>query len=424
MTVERVRSLVVRQCPLLLIAACFCTAVCNGRRVAEGPLQRSAYVWQRQWTWAVTEAVVASSTQLDGIVPLGAEIEWDGSAAQVVETNIDWDALRRFTKCGIALRVSAVAKRQPMQHFPLATVAGEARRLLSEAKKRGMTVAELQLDFDCPAKELSTYAQAVAAVRAEIQPTRLVLTTLPAWLDSEAFALLLQNCDSYVLQVHSVPLHTTAAEWKICDSAMARRWVKRAADYKKPFAVALPTYRCIAGYTPDGHLLGLMMDSVQGRWPPGTKVREVAADPDELADLVQEWQKRRPTELQEIAWYRLPIATDARNWRLPTFLAVSNGRRPHREVDVISHGVNPVDLGICNNGEADERLEVQVIVNSDQPAIAADALRGWSTEQHGTETVFAPNHGETLQLQPGETCNIGWLRFAAPANLRFELVKK
>lgn len=311
-----------------------------------------------------------------------------------------------------------------MNWFPVAAVEAEASKLLTQATKHGVGVSAVQLDFDCSAGHLAEYAEAVSAVRAKVRPLPLVLTTLPAWLASKSFAALLDQCDSYVLQVHSVPLHTMAPEWKLCDVALAQKWVHRAAAYKKPFAVALPTYRCIAGYAATGELLGVTMDSVQGRWPPDTRLREVAADPDELAGLVQRWQKRRPPELSEIAWYRLPVATDSRNWRFCTLAAVMNGRQPRRQLDVVSHGTNPVDLAICNNGEADEQLDVHVIVSADQSPIAADAVSGWSTEQHAAQTVFAPTPGETLRLKPGETRNIGWLRFAAPANLGWQLVRQ
>jgi len=414
---------VVRQSSALVIVACVLIAVCTGRRAAEQPLQRSAYVWQRQWTSTVCEAIAASSTELDGIVALGAEIEWNGWSTRVIESSINWAALHHFRKCGIALRVTPVTNPQQMQQFPLAVVAAEARKLLSKADEHGVS-AELQLDFDSTVQNLGSYAQAVAALRGKLQPTRLVVTTLPAWLDSEGFTRLLNNCDSYVLQVHSVPLRTAPTAWKICDPALARQWVDRAAAYKKPFSVALPTYRCIAGYTPSGQLLGVTMDAVQGRWPPGTKLHEVATDPDEMADLVRDWRKHHPPELREIAWYRLPVATDARNWRFTTFLAVANGRRPHRQVDVISHGENLIDVAICNNGEADERLDVHVLVDSDQSAIAADALNGWWVEQHEKQAVFTTNPGETSQLRPGETRNIGWLRFGAPAKLQLHLLRQ
>ena len=93
-------------------------------------------------------------------------------------------------------------------------------------------------------------------------------------------------------------------------------------------------------------------------------------------------------------------------------------------MDVISHGENPIDVSICNNGEADERLDVHVIVDSDQSAIAADALSGWWAEQHEKQSIFTTNPGEPLQLRPGEKRNIGWLRFAAPAKLQLRLLRQ
>ena len=113
--------------------------------------------------------------------------------------------------------------------------------------------------------------------------------------------------------------------------------------------------------------------------------------------------------------------TDARNWRSVTFAAVVAGRTPRHQLDVVEHGKNPVDLAIRNNGEADERASVRVIVRSDQPAVAADALTGCSVEVDKTQSIFATKAGESLSLRPGEQRNIGWLRFAGPAKLEFEL---
>ena len=395
---------------------------CSQRPAVRQPLDQRVYVWQRQWTSAVSDAVVASEKQLDGVVALGAELEWNGAIARPIESNIDWKALRHCKRCGIALRIAPIADLKNVGDRRSDAVAAEVRRLFSEAEKEA-PITELQLDFDCAEKDLLAYSRWVAVLRRLVTPARLVITALPAWLDSAAFPQLIANCDSYVLQVHSVPLHKSAADWKICDPALAQQWVARAAAYKKPFAVALPTYRCIAGYTPAGRLLGVTMDSVQGRWPPDTRLHEVAADPDDLADLIQKWQKRRPAELREIIWYRLPVATDARNWRFATLAAVANGRRPRRQVDIVSEGTNPVDIAIRNNGEADERLRFELVVSSDEPPIAADALRGCSVELREAKTIFATNDGEALQVRPGETYNVGWLRFASRVNLQFQLVR-
>ncbi len=410
----------VRHSWALVITASAILAGCNRHPAGGSPLRRSAYVWQRQWTSAVSEAVTANAAQLDGIVALGAEIEWKATTTRVRQSDIDWAALKHCGQCGIALRVTAGAESLRVEQFPFAAITTAAETLLTEAKRNEVPLTEVQLDFDCGVSQLRAYARWVGALRETIRPIRLVITTLPAWLDSNAFETLLHACDGYVLQVHSIPLHAPAANWSICDSALARKWVLKAAGYKKPFAVALPTYRCVAGYSPAGQLLGISMDSVRGSWPPDTTLCEFAANPDDLAKLVRDWQQSRPAELREILWYRLPIETDARNWRSVTFAAVVAGRTPRHQLEVVEHGDNPVDLAIRNNGEADERASVRVIVLSDKTPVAADALTGCSVELDKTKSIFTTNGG-ALSLRPGEERNIGWLRFGGPAKLKFEL---
>ena len=414
----------VRHSWALAITASAFLAACNRHPATGSALQRSAYVWQRQWTSAVSEAVSANAAQLDKIVALGAEIEWKGTTSRVMHSDIDWPALKHYGQCGVALRVTAGAESLHVEQFPFATITTAAETLLAEARRNEVPLTEVQLDFDCAVSQLRAYAQWVAALREKIRPIRLVITTLPAWLDSSAFETLVHGCDAYVLQVHSIPLHAPTASWSICDSALARKWVLKAAGYKKPFAVALPTYRCVAGYSPAGQLLGISMDSVRGSWPPDTTLREFAANPDDLANLVREWQESHPAELREILWYRLPVETDARNWRPVTFAAVVAGRTPRHQLEVVERGDNPVDLAIRNNGEADEHASVRVIVLSDQPALAADALTGYSVELDKAQSIFATNAGESLSLRPGEQRDIGWLRFAGPAKLKFELFSR
>lgn len=408
----------------LLILATLAVAACNAERHANKPPTRSVYVWQRQWTPAVCEAVQTVANRVDRIVVLAAEIEKQRAATQINETDLDWAALRRCRAFAIAIRVARSPIGAGMSDFPRSAVVAEARKLIADAQRHGLRATEFQLDFDCPSKDLEEYAHILRDVRGEIAPTRFVITLLPTALDSPAFAQVAANCDSYVLQVHSVPTNNGAREWKLCDTASAKRWVQTAATYRKPFAVALPTYRCLAGYNPAGQLLGVIMDAVQPRWPPSTRVREVAADPDALADLVDQWQTFRPPELHEIAWYRLPAASDARNWRMPTFLAVASGRRPKHQLHAVSRGNNPVDVAICNNGEADEPADLSVIVSADQTIVDSDVLPGWSSDRHGTRVVFTSNRGNTSQLRPGEVQNVGWLRFADPTNVRVEVARK
>ena len=70
------------------------------------------------------------------------------------------------------------------------------------------------------------------------------------------------------------------------------------------------------------------MDSVDLAWPPGTRTIEFSTNSDDTATLVKEWLSARPAELKEIIWYRIPVATDQRNWRWPTLTAIMAGRKP------------------------------------------------------------------------------------------------
>jgi hypothetical protein len=162
---------------------------------------------------------------------------------------------------------------------------------------------------------------------------------------------------------------------------------------------------------------------VQGRWPLDTRLHEIASDPDELAELIHELRERHPAQLREILWYRLPVETDSRNWRFATLKAVKDGRKPRRQIDVLTNGSNPVDIAVRNSGEADERIEFQLIVSSDQPAVLADALTGCAVELHGRQSIFKTTAGE-VQFRPGETRNLGWLRFSNAVKLRFQLVRR
>ena len=128
------------------------------------------------------------------------------------------------------------------------------------------------------------------------------------------------------MQVHSVPTKRESGRTELFDPELARAWVAKAAKLGRPFSVALPTYRCVAGYDETGKLLGVYMDSVAPKWPAGTTTLEFSADADAIADVVKAWQQKRPPELQELLWYRAPVASDARNWRWPTLAAVMAGQ--------------------------------------------------------------------------------------------------
>jgi hypothetical protein len=406
-----------------LIVGLAVLAACNRpEQTISGPLKQRGYVWQREWTPAVIDAVQEAERRVGGVVFLGAEINLAGKKPEVVKASIDWEVVKRQTKrCSIALRVAPYSGPFRADDSVARTIADLVKELMNEARIHGVELEEFQFDFDCARKNLAGYRTWLQSLRAIVRPIRFVITTLPAWLDDSEFRALVQQTDGYVLQVHSVPI-SKRGRATLCDTRLARQWVNKAARLRLPFSVALPTYRCAAGYGPDGKLISVAMDSVQPSWPPGTQVLEFGTDPDELATLVAEWQKSRPVELRELLWYRMPIATDARNWHWITLSAVMAGRRPKHNLTVVQEGQNPIDLSILNDGEADEQFDLNVAaVWNGAELTASDALSGWSIRSENGRAIFNPVAKQGVRLPPGGNRKIGWLRFDRPTNLQVEL---
>lgn len=377
------------------------------------PLVQRGYLWQREWTPAVVDAVTQAEGKLAGLVILGGEIQWQGATPQTLRASIPWNVLKASKQpYAIALRVAPFAGPFASDDGPMRTLSEVATSLLTEARTHGVTVNEFQLDFDCAQKKLAGYRIWLKALRPVVSPMPLVITTLPAWLDEPEFAPLVGDVDGYVLQVHSVPTAKESGRTVLCDPALARKWVAKAATLGRPFAVALPTYWCLAGYDPAGKLLGVAMDGVQPSWPGPTRVLEFSSDADELAALVKEWQTLRPRGLKELLWYRIPVATDIRNWRWPTLAAVMAGRKPLHLIEVVTQGGNPVDVALANTGEADESLDISVIATWEEAGlVACDALPGWTVQEEPGRAVFIPARGYRLRLTPGDKQGVGWLRY-------------
>jgi Protein of unknown function (DUF3142) len=408
---------------ITICCATIAFAGCNRSEVnVSGPLPQRGYLWQREWTPAVVDALGEANRRMDGVVILGAEINLAGKKPEIAKATIDWDAAKRESEhCSLALRVAPFAGPFRSDDGPAQAIVDLAKQLLSDARAHDVNLEEFQFDFDCAQKNLGSYRTWLLALKPIVYPIRFVITVLPAWLNDPEFQKLVRNVDGYVLQVHSVPI-LAGTNAKLFDARLAREWVRKAERFGTPFEVALPTYRCAAGYGPDGKLLSVAMDSVQPVWPPGTRVLEFGADANEIAALVHEWQEARPPQLRGLIWYRVPIATDTRNWRWPTLSAVMSGRLPEHKLNILQDGENPIDLSIFNAGEADEQLNANVTATWNGAGLtASDALAGWNMKSEDGRAIFKVTASRGLRLPPGAMRKIGWLRFDQPTTLETEL---
>jgi len=397
-----------RRHALFFLSWLFCGAC---QRPVSGPIPQRGYLWQREWTPAVEKAFVEAQDRLDGVIILGGEITWTDATPHFLKSSIRWDAVAQSAKpIGLAVRVAPFPGGFNETNAKFIIEVG--RKLLSEAAEHQATISEFQLDYDCSQKNLAAYRTFLHSLGQVVRPTRFTITTLPAWLNEPEFPRLIDEVDGYVLQVHSVPAVRKSGNAALCDPEMAKSWTKKAARFGRSFSVALPTYRCLGGYDANGKLLGVAMDSVQPAWPGGTRVLEVGANADELAQLVRDWKHARPTSCKGLIWYRVPIETDRRNWRWPTFAAVVEGRAPLHDLAVASAGKNPIDLMLANNGEAEEQFTGDVTAEwSDAALVSSDAIAGWTVRIEGERAVFSSAAANALRLSPGERRVIGWLRY-------------
>jgi Protein of unknown function (DUF3142) len=406
---------------IFVFAAIIAFAGCNRAAVkVSGPLRQRGYIWQRDWTPAVIDSLSEAARRMDGVVILGAEINFAGKKPEIRKASIDWETVKRQAEhCSVALRVAPFAGPFRTDDTPAQTIVDVTKEILGDARAHQVKIEEFQFDFDCAQKSLGSYRAWLQTLRPAIQPIHFVITVLPAWLNNSEFLPLVRETDGYVLQVHSVPISSGSAT--LCDPHSARDWVAKAAKLGLPFSVALPTYRGTAGYGPDGKLLSVAMDSIQPSWPPGTRILEFGADADEIAGLVNAWQQARPTQLRELLWYRVPIATDARNWRWVTLSAVMAGHCPEHKLRVLQEGANPIDLSILNAGEADEHVHSDVMATWTGAGLnASDALSGWTVRSENGRAVFSAATEHGIRLPPGATRKIGWLRFDQTTSLRTE----
>jgi hypothetical protein len=382
-------------------------------------LPQEAYVWQRSWNDAVVEAVTNHGGAFSNLVVLRAEIVWRNAKPEVIPVRLDYKALAAAHRpVGIALRIGGYAGPFAADDEVAKFLERLATMTIGEARSNGISASEFQIDFDCAASKLDGYRVWVEALRKQIAPTPLTITTLPSWLKEPAFKKLVEATDGYVLQVHSLERPKKIdAPFRLCDPTDARRAVELAGKIGVPFRVALPTYGYLLAFDKTGKFVGLSAEGPIKSWPADAQTREVRADPVEMARLVQGWNTNAPSTLRGIIWYRLPTIVDNFNWHWPTLGAIVASRFPREslrgEARQVEKGL--VEINLVNDGELDlsSRLVVEVRWSRLGGArlIAADGLHGYSTLNAGPSSIQFQKPSQPDRIAAGEKQTIGWLRF-------------
>ncbi len=411
-----------------IILSLFTLAACERptARVADTPLPREVYVWQRTHHPAVASALRAHAAEFATVVVLAAEVSWGkptpstpARAPHINRVPLDWPALAIARQVGLALRLNSFAGPFARDDASTRALISLARELLADAAEHHVAIAELQIDFDAATAKLAGYREWLIALRTAVTPVPLTFTALPTWLNSPDFPALARAADHYVLQVHSVERPSRAdTPATLCDPLAARAAIERAARVGVPFHVALPTY----GYTlafdrHGGRFVALSAEGPAPVWrdDPAYLVRELSAEPSALAALVRSLHADRPAALTGVIWYRLPVDGDRLNWSWPTLAAVAAGRTPAPHLVVESHTTDSglAEISLVNRGDGDFAGSVRLAASwRDAHRLGADALGHFAITAETARSLLLT--APALRLAAGQRHPAGWLRLSPP----------
>jgi len=396
---------------------------------AQTPLTHEVYLWQRAWTGPVREAIQQHGSNFLSLAALQAEVSWQNNQPRLARVAIDYPVLQQAgPRIALVLRIAPYAGPFADGDPTCVWLADVAATLLTEARAHQISPMELQIDFDCAASKLEGYRLWLAAIQQRANPTPVTITALPSWLRSPAFKPLAQRATNYILQVHSLARPADySAPFTLCDPAAAQRAVERAARIGVPFRVALPTYGYITAFDRAGQFIGLSAEGPARAWPEGARLRDVRADPLELAVLIQTWAASRPAAMRGVIWYRLPVAADTLNWRWPTLNALLQTRSPLEHIRAAPRrtAAGRVEIDLVNDGELDISpplaVEVRWPADSGTRLMAGGAAGDFELTRSGGSSARFRAASQFHRVPAGDKLTVGWLRFDRDCDLRLDL---
>jgi len=374
------------------------------------------YVWQRAWSDSVTDSLRVAAPQAGKFMVLAAEM-----GAETISPN--WDTL-----ADMAVPVTLVI-RVPASHASAITkdTAGESAAFLANtirnarnrAENHGVTVADIQLDYDCATSKLAQYRRLLNALKEELPDTRWSITVLPTWLGDDAFAPLASTVSYFVLQVHSLEKPTTVdAPMTLCDPVKLGGYLNAASATGVPFYVALPTHGYHVAFDQTGRFVTLSAEGPMPVWPLEYTVREVTADAKAMAAVVQGMRDSPRKNCLGIVWFRLPVETDVLNWSWPTLHAVIEGRAPKIAYRAETRAPDPglVEVWLANTGEDSATRLVLVDVRIQGHGLQAyDVLNGFSvipSDKDGVTVLEGPGPKDSTPIM------IAWYRMSGEKEAR------
>jgi hypothetical protein len=356
------------------------------------PMFSDVYIWQRQWTPAVSAALQSTerAVRIRNWRVLAGEISQDGTMHPAYP---DFKAL--------AMRPVTLVIRIDGQ---LSALNDHARfeqisAVLQNWQAHQLNVTGIEIDHDCGTQRLAAYAGFLGELRQKISPLNLSITALPDWIHSPQLPELLNATDSYVLQVHAVQNPAGG----LFNAPQATLWVNAFDKIShKPFQVALPDYGSRVSWNERGDIVGIESERPQAIYAKESK--ELISYPAAVQDFMQKLSAHPPRHLDGFAWFRLPLEGDRRTWDAATWQAVMNGRyvEPPAQIELNAGESGMYTVSLYNPAEFDAVLPA--VVTLDRSCMLGDGANEYRWDE-GRLTRL-----QSGLLHPHSRRIIGWTR--------------
>ena len=128
---------------------------------------KEVYVWQRQFSAAVYEAIESVKGDLDSCAILAAEISWEGGRPRLFRSTVNYSSLAAIGRpVGLVLRIGPWSGRFASDDETARYLSGVVSSVLEAARTGGLEPSELQVDFDCASSKLAGYRESAPALTA------------------------------------------------------------------------------------------------------------------------------------------------------------------------------------------------------------------------------------------------------------------
>jgi len=397
-------------CVCLLVLLIGCSNVRN-----RPALETAFYVWQQQWSSAVGKAAKQANGHADNFMIFAAETRYASGRTQQQVMRPDWKILAEAGKPVMLVVRMGVSFARPLRNDKtrkpvLDDLTGLFQKLLSVTEEEKVTVAGIQIDYDCPTVRLDGYASMLRELRARLPDVPVSITALPTWLTSGDFPKLAKDLDYFVLQVHSIEKPKSIDQPNIlCDTKKIPAYLRKLRSIRTPFYIALPTYGYHVIFNAEKEFVGFMAERELFLDPTrGYRARTVMADPVEIASVVRELKDKRPRNCLGIAWFRLPVETDQLNWTWSALRAVMAGREPEvaytAEVRHPNSDPDLIEIWLENIGEHNTPAQICFSIDwRGRGVLALDVLNGFEVTE-GRKGLVGP------APRIGEPVLAGWFR--------------